>query len=733
MHGMVLFQATNPGGNMTKAAESKDEELLLRFDHNVIEHLGLKLYQNRPTSVIAELVSNGWDADAEDVWVDLNFDATDTGKNYVAVSDNGIGMSFEDIRDRYLVIGKPKRSEDTPDETTPGDRKPMGRKGIGKLAPFGIARIIDVVTVSKTQKGRMLNWFRLDFDGIAKTHNQEHPTYAPDIPANKADASKFKVSAHDDDTGAISKFLEKIDKTEKKTGTLVVMRSLTLKRILNPQNVTSAMGRRFTVTVLRDDFTVHVNDNAVTKEHALPKFEQRIPSDADFLTEQIDGKDVRYWVGFVEQADWPQDEAGVGVYLHGKIAQDRPFTFGQKGKEIFSRYMYGVVEADWLDELPEDVISTDRTSIDWEHDATAALYEWGRKKVRIWLHEHEIWRQTREKDENLKLVQTRMKSGDIPKFSSRENETIASMVSKITPSFGKGTDADLAKDELLLTVANAWSNRPTRELLKGIWDKLSDGGAGPVGGDISKIVSELTEHSVPEFMGLGVTFSQRAYALSLMYELIYKGREVDLQALLEEFPWILNPEAPLLTANQTLKTTITQAILAEDSHKRVGRELRTVPDSEKPDFVFLCGQRNEEIVVVEIKHPDNELTIENRRQLQDYLDHLSVKNSRSKISGVLIGSKAEGLKIHDERISSLEWGELFERARIAYVEMMAAMLKAANPDADDARLAMMAEFGGEQAWELLTNLADKDEDLADLFQKFKKLHTKASVPVPVGT
>ncbi len=80
---------------MVEATVSKEEKLLLRFDHNVIEHLGLKLYQNRPTSVIAELVSNGWDADAEKVWIDLNFNPTASDKNYVAVSDSGTGMSFD--------------------------------------------------------------------------------------------------------------------------------------------------------------------------------------------------------------------------------------------------------------------------------------------------------------------------------------------------------------------------------------------------------------------------------------------------------------------------------------------------------------------------------------------------------------------------------------------------------------------------------------------------------------
>lgn len=35
----------------------------IRYSHNIIEHLGLKLYQNKPTNVIAEFISNSWDAE----------------------------------------------------------------------------------------------------------------------------------------------------------------------------------------------------------------------------------------------------------------------------------------------------------------------------------------------------------------------------------------------------------------------------------------------------------------------------------------------------------------------------------------------------------------------------------------------------------------------------------------------------------------------------------------------
>ncbi|MBZ0370743.1 TIGR02391 family protein, partial [Acinetobacter baumannii] len=46
-------------------------DYVLKYSHNIIEHLGFKLYQNKPTNAIAELISNSWDAYATEVCVDL--------------------------------------------------------------------------------------------------------------------------------------------------------------------------------------------------------------------------------------------------------------------------------------------------------------------------------------------------------------------------------------------------------------------------------------------------------------------------------------------------------------------------------------------------------------------------------------------------------------------------------------------------------------------------------------
>ncbi|MCW8999383.1 MAG: ATP-binding protein, partial [Kangiellaceae bacterium] len=429
----------------------------LRYSHNIIEHLGLKLYQNKPTNVLAELVSNSWDADAKNVWLDLN-------QSHLAVYDDGVGMSREELSLNYLVIGKKKRVSGNLDSVTNRARKLMGRKGIGKLAPFGIAQKISLLTISK--ESSKCCWIELDLskllrDSVDKSHQEFN--YKPRIVCDNV--AKEEIPISEDRYGYVQKFLE----STKETGTLVIMEDLSLKKGIPERQLMVSLGQRFTVTLLRDDFSVHVNDIEVTEKQALPTFAYRIPEEG-YKEETINlngrNRDVRYWVGFVEQAEWPQDQAGVGVYTHGKIAQDRPFVFGLKGREISTRYMYGVIEADWLDELEEDVVSTDRTSINWENDDTEEMHKWGKDIVAKWINDYRKFQRSQNEAKVLERINT---IPNLPKITSSEKATIKDMVCSMSPKIYRD---EKLQTEVLEKLTSAWTHRPTRNIIKSLWDRI---------------------------------------------------------------------------------------------------------------------------------------------------------------------------------------------------------------------------------------------------------------------
>lgn len=112
----------------------EQKELQVTFDINTIDHLGVKLYSTIPP-MIAELVSNAWDADANNVYINFK----NEGEKTITVSDDGIGMTFSELNDYFLKIGRNRRVEMHKDKTD-GGRKVLGKKGLGKLSMFGIGK-----------------------------------------------------------------------------------------------------------------------------------------------------------------------------------------------------------------------------------------------------------------------------------------------------------------------------------------------------------------------------------------------------------------------------------------------------------------------------------------------------------------------------------------------------------------------------------------------------------------
>lgn len=134
----------------------EQKELQVTFDINTIDHLGVKLYSTIPP-MIAELVSNAWDADANNVYINFK----NEGEKTITVSDDGIGMTFSELNDYFLKIGRNRRVEMHKDETD-GGRKVLGKKGLGKLSMFGICKKITISTV----KSGIKNTFVMDYEQL---------------------------------------------------------------------------------------------------------------------------------------------------------------------------------------------------------------------------------------------------------------------------------------------------------------------------------------------------------------------------------------------------------------------------------------------------------------------------------------------------------------------------------------------------------------------------------------
>lgn len=109
--------------------QNSNNKIYFNFSYFALRLLGKGLYSNAWTA-IAELVANGFDAKATNVKIYIN--AINKEHSIIEIFDNGYGMGYDDLSEKYALIGKDKRDDVTLDEKTKNEL--MGRKGIGKLA-----------------------------------------------------------------------------------------------------------------------------------------------------------------------------------------------------------------------------------------------------------------------------------------------------------------------------------------------------------------------------------------------------------------------------------------------------------------------------------------------------------------------------------------------------------------------------------------------------------------------
>lgn len=152
---------------------------------NVLNHLGIGLYSNIP-AVLSEVVANAWDADATKVEINI-----DQEKGEITVFDSGSGMTQADINQKYLNVGYQKRVKE-PGNTLELNRHPMGRKGIGKLSVFSVAKTVEVYSVKSGER----NALSMNSDDIRAQIEGDEGDYFPDAiedlsPINFAKGTKI--------------------------------------------------------------------------------------------------------------------------------------------------------------------------------------------------------------------------------------------------------------------------------------------------------------------------------------------------------------------------------------------------------------------------------------------------------------------------------------------------------------------------------------------------------------
>jgi signal transduction histidine kinase len=144
---------------MPKASPSSQPSTeRLRFSTAVLRLLGEELNPS-PDQGILELIKNSYDADAKRCTVELKGVHIKGGS--IILKDDGIGMTPEEIRNGWLIVGDSMKSRR---ETSPSGRLLVGSKGLGRLGALRLGRKVELTTRPKSEPGVQ---YRMEIDWAA--------------------------------------------------------------------------------------------------------------------------------------------------------------------------------------------------------------------------------------------------------------------------------------------------------------------------------------------------------------------------------------------------------------------------------------------------------------------------------------------------------------------------------------------------------------------------------------
>lgn len=117
---------------------------------------------------IFELVKNSYDAGAYKV--DISFATTDAGQNQIIISDNGCGMTYTDIVEKWLFVAYSEKKAQNRKKTSFRDeikREVAGAKGVGRFSCDRLGALLTLITKteSETSANKVeVNWNKFELD-----------------------------------------------------------------------------------------------------------------------------------------------------------------------------------------------------------------------------------------------------------------------------------------------------------------------------------------------------------------------------------------------------------------------------------------------------------------------------------------------------------------------------------------------------------------------------------------
>jgi hypothetical protein len=579
----------------------------MRFAGRFIDLLGHQMYGGAVPAV-AEFIANSWDADATKV--ELSFpDDPKALDSKIIVRDYGIGMSFDDLNNFYLNIGYERRK--IRGERTASGRLVMGRKGIGKLAGFGIS---DIVTLHSVKDGKLVE-FSMDYSAL-KTMEE---------------VDKFEILPDKDESSS------------EPNGVTVILSKLSLEKRINLDQFMRSMARRFALNT--DEMLIEINGKSLQKEDI--ELDLRVPAEnGNWQEEEIDGfGKIRFWFGFTKNTIQDPELRGASVFARGRLAQNTPFFFNLTGGisgQVGLEYLTGQIEANPLDDS-FDCIATDRRAVNWQFGKAVALEAWGRDKIRELCKQ---WKKLRE-DKNVQTFKNKYSEyfSRIDLLPDQEKKDVTLALDKISrlerieesdfkiiaSSVISGIERESVKK--IIRRINVTSPSALEELMAAVkeWDVIS-----------AVSTAELVVGRIEIIKKFDTYIKER------LREKAGRG-QLDMQTFLKEHAWLLGHEYEQLhPADFYHEHGIDKWI--EDALIDADRNYSPVKQDQRR-FDLLVIKNESQIVVLELMRPGEPADYDHVMRLNLYVTKIQTAINSAGTSSKFRNKWVSGILIADEIIS----------------------------------------------------------------------------------
>ena len=577
-------------------SSEKKKELQVSFDITTIDHLGVKLYSTIPP-MIAELVSNAWDADAHIVKIHFN----ENGAQSISVQDDGLGMSFDELNTKFLKIGRNRRIESGSDKT-PSFRPVLGKKGLGKLSMFGIGKKITISTV----KNGLKNTFVMDYDEIKGLDNKEY--YKPRI-------------------------IECDQQTSEANGTLILIEELAKKSGFDVAAYRQGLLSRF--RIFSSDFVVEINDDDSLKidknvyDSEKSQFSWTFPkdyqNDCHEFAELYNFACANKIKGSIYTAATPltKDKQGIILFSRGKLVQENK-AFSERGNDNFFQYMAGEFTVDFVDAaLDVDNCSTDRKSLAWDTYCNDDLVKLKIFMERIVAITQKKWRLQRKEDKEKKLNETGI---EIKLWLDSLSQVEQPLAKKLVDAI-LGND-DISKEaaaSYIVCIKDMYSFTGFQSFTK----KLESMNALDSENAI-KLLTDWSEIEAKEYAKISLG---RIKTIEQFDKYIRENASETkvIQKFLEEFPWLLDPKMSKFEREKTYSKILKERF--DDSKL----------DIPNRRIDFLCTNSSGIVHIIELKRPNIKITRDELNQITDYVDFIEKQfpGNVKEVKGYLISNNME--------------------------------------------------------------------------------------------